>query len=624
MKVVLSRLQLATLALIFCVAPWLRGGKDPAGLMVIFAGALLATILAWKLIEDKVLRLSAIAGWGLLLLVWAMISYGWSVNRYSTVIAVLQLALAGVVGVVAYLLARTGDGRARFFRGYLELATLFSLYGFWLYVTGSYDRMTSTFYWANPWASFLLPVVIIATWRFMQSGGKWYFGIAVLNLAAFFLSFSRAADAVLVVAVAALLAVTRPKRNVLLRGAGVVVLALILTFATMQVRQRVFRQELLSVGSRFTEAAKGESTSQLDRVYYLRSLGQIFVHHPIGGTGIGTFGTVHPQYQYRVISASTDAHNAYLQLAAELGIVGLIAVIGLMVTVVLGLIRRARHQPGLIAPVIGTLALLAHLGLDIGASFPALLMLAAALVGVLYEAPKHKHATKVHAYWFVAAVLALSFQPLLAAYRSQILAQTASLTQEDNSFASAAEWYNQAHLQLTYNPDTLTGDGINHYTLARLGNNVKQNLDTAQRRAEAAIHQDPQDSQQYFLLARIQWAQGNTAAAIANYERAIALDPWNHPGYYDDLAGLQIVLQQPDGALNSTERGINLYSQAVLNARSQDDSLLRSVSNLHITRARALAMKGDKSAAAIEIQEAIRVDPTNSQATMTKQNLQLP
>ena len=66
-----------------------------------------------------------------------------------------------------------------------------------------------------------------------------------------------------------------------------------------------------------------ENISANGRVSMYRDTWQIFIHHPWDGTGLGTLRTVYPQYESDYNGLAVDhAHNDYLELLADMGLVG--------------------------------------------------------------------------------------------------------------------------------------------------------------------------------------------------------------------------------------------------------------------------------------------------------------
>lgn len=64
-------------------------------------------------------------------------------------------------------------------------------------------------------------------------------------------------------------------------------------------------------------------TSYNGRTYYWEAAGQIFVNHKLTGIGMGCFSQYFDSFYHRLGNLEAyDAHNVYIQLAAELGIIG--------------------------------------------------------------------------------------------------------------------------------------------------------------------------------------------------------------------------------------------------------------------------------------------------------------
>jgi O-antigen ligase len=70
--------------------------------------------------------------------------------------------------------------------------------------------------------------------------------------------------------------------------------------------------------------------------------------HPVLGTGAGSFSDEFRNYttEWRFRISQGHAHNAYLQVAAETGITGLVAYLALLATIVWRLLAGARTMDG--------------------------------------------------------------------------------------------------------------------------------------------------------------------------------------------------------------------------------------------------------------------------------------
>ncbi len=602
-----GRRQFAALALVLATAPWFRGGRDAGGLVVI-ALFLALGLIATRTLEPKRLRLTGLGWWYGALMVWASASWFWSANRYATLVWVATWLLGGLAALLAVHVASDETSRARLLRGLLELAVIFSVYGIWLFVTGDYNRLTSTFYWANPWATFLFPAVILALGRYVQQGRKLYLGMAAVLLTAFLLTYSRAALLVLVVVVLVGVVARYHRRWHLMRLALSLALVAVSCIVLIQLRTRYVHQSGLGISARFADALSGDSVSGLDRLYYLRSAWAILVDNPVAGTGAGTYGAVHPAYQFRVISAGSTAHNVYAQTAAELGGIGAIILIGFGVSLLLGLRRQLRHDPERVLLTAGLLALLLHAGLDIGANYPAVIILGGLLIGTLYRSKPGAIAPQFSLNWLAFGALALMAQPLVASYRSAVVTTTAADEQSEGNLPAAAEDYRSAHLFLTYSPDTLTAEGINRFAMASAGRDTALNTELAIRRAEAGIHQDPRNAENYLLLARSEWLGGSVKRAEQAYLKGLQLDPWNQPLLYSDLATLYLSRDRNAEALELSTQGLAKYPGSVIINRNSLNQLPGQIADLYVVQGHAWEALGNLAEAVRSAQTALETD----------------
>ena len=76
--------------------------------------------------------------------------------------------------------------------------------------------------------------------------------------------------------------------------------------------------------------------------------------YPVFGSGLGTYGTAFLKYQTTAVDLDYSfAHNDYLQLATELGLVGFLIFLGLMSAVFIRAIRTAAQGPDRTARMLG-------------------------------------------------------------------------------------------------------------------------------------------------------------------------------------------------------------------------------------------------------------------------------
>ena len=121
-----------------------------------------------------------------------------------------------------------------------------------------------------------------------------------------------------------------------------------------------------------------------NRYHYWEEAGSTFAEHPIAGIGSGGF-QVEWLKVYERFDASGDAHSLYLETAAELGVVGVAALLLFLGGIAAAVLRLYRVDPGAAAGLAAGLAAWTfHAGLDWDWEMPAVtlpaLVLAAAAI----------------------------------------------------------------------------------------------------------------------------------------------------------------------------------------------------------------------------------------------------
>jgi O-antigen ligase len=107
------------------------------------------------------------------------------------------------------------------------------------------------------------------------------------------------------------------------------------------------------------------------RASYWHSAWQSALHHPVGGFGAGTFDLSWAAYgDLGRWGGAVDAHNLYLESLSELGLVGLVLVLALLVPLVSAL-RVNRPAATTAAALAGAATYLVHAGLDWDWEMPA-------------------------------------------------------------------------------------------------------------------------------------------------------------------------------------------------------------------------------------------------------------
>lgn len=606
-------------SILISAMPWMSGGRDHIWILVSAFSLLVGSYLILarpgrKTVTTKALVVSLVAWIG-----WALISLIWTVNQYQTWLWILLALMTVTVGLLTANLNKKEKGML--LTGYLWLASITGAIGIFIFLTGEYSRLTSTFYWANPAATFLIPAILIGTARWLKDKRPADLIITGVTLTSFWLTDSRGGMLVLLVVFGALLLTVPNVRKYWLRLLLFVLTTYVVAFGFVQLKNNFVQTGALGPGSRFSEAAQGESQSGKDRLNYIESSFAIWWDNPVAGTGAGTFSTVHPQYQKSVVSASSDPHNFYVQTLAEQGIIGAIALSWVIFLVLLGIARgyaRDKHV-GIVA--ISVVAILINLGIDIGGRYPAVLALLAILIGLSYE-PWSRRPIKQKDNILPGIMLAGLLVISIANYQSSMWRERGKVYDDNRELDRAAQSYQKASLIFISDPDSLNSEGIDYFAQATVeSSSRKEKLAMAREKANQAIEPDPQDSQHYFLLGRVEYLDKNYAAALAAYNKAIELDGYNHAEYYQDLASLLITMEKRADAQAVVDKAISQYTDDVIKNRNADQSIKPAMSQILVFKAAEQNLQGDKEAAKQTLDKALKLNPFNINALKLRSRL---
>lgn len=343
----------------------------------------------------------------------------WRLPAVRALVPVLVIATAGIwttahplqvrdalfdlwIGAACLIGWSTGLERSRLerlLRGLLWPAALLALVGIlqfhrlWepLGLAGTQwdPRLGITSFAGNPgdFSAFLVLPFLIGLWIFpsLRSSGRWMTGIAMaLCLYALALTQTLASLAAVAVGVVVLLWLRLPRRVALAGLAGGAVLAAVLVLAVTPLRERV--------AGKLRGLAEGDLNEVLTgRLDGWRAAVWMTEQHPLTGVGHGAYLPEYAPAKLALLDRGvkflpgqntpmfSNAHNEFLEVGAEWGIPGLLA-LAWALWVLFGAVRRApeRDRP-LVASGLAALAVLslAYFPFRVAIlAFPAILFLA--------------------------------------------------------------------------------------------------------------------------------------------------------------------------------------------------------------------------------------------------------
>lgn len=259
----------------------------------------------------------------------------------------------------------------------------------WFIVLGRFMRASGTFAQPNPFAGYLsvtLPVLVsiaIAAWGDLVSRrrawGTWAWAIYLTGCSAvigagILASWSRGGW---MAAVAGLLVVffLRSRRTLILGGLAVVVLlagALLTSLSWQSLPEPIAARvqaipEYFGGGDVLHQEVNDDNFAVIERLAHWAAAERMFASEPLLGVGPGNYEAAYPVYRLPAWEdALGHAHNSYLNVLAESGILGFAAFALLWGVTLVWLIRLRRTAAALMdsygaALVLGVLGLLAAL-----------------------------------------------------------------------------------------------------------------------------------------------------------------------------------------------------------------------------------------------------------------------
>lgn len=264
-------------------------------------------------------------------LLFGVISTLWALDATQTRHELSRFLQVAALLLVVYTAGSSRAGFRTIVQGYLVASVITSIYSL---AHGGYvgNGRLATLFDPNYFAAALLPALAIAmfvvatadTWRMRWLAA----GILGIDLVAFVLTQSR--GGIVGLAVALVLAVVlagraRPRLLTLVLVLVAVSLGYYFVYKPAHIFQPSARGGLSAA-----------SSGRLDE-WHVASL--MFKAHPLGGVGLGNYTTAEPAYSTQnvnlqfvsfVLQLKHVAHNTYLQIAAELGLVGLLLFLGVL------------------------------------------------------------------------------------------------------------------------------------------------------------------------------------------------------------------------------------------------------------------------------------------------------
>ncbi|MGI5880324.1 MAG: O-antigen ligase family protein [Syntrophomonadaceae bacterium] len=511
--------------------------------------------------------------WYLLFIVWGGISIFWSINPHRTLVEFLQLVCYGLAFFLALNLNE--DNIFRVGRIALIAAVGIALFGISEYLFLTSARIKATFTNSNPLGIYLVMFFFLGWSYYLRRPNCWLITGCVILLAALALTGSRGAYICFFLTIPFLF--LGLNQNALYKGIGktilCIALALIITKGIMLIApylQEFAGRQLIAFLTRHESFL---ASSGAGRLAFWEVAAKLAVNEPIRGYGLGTF---HLAYYLEYANNqwySRFAHNHYLQVLVELGIVGFILIMGFLITCgkkVWQRIKRGEfpdYFPGLLAVLI---AFLINIGGDFSWNFPGSAVIFFVAAGVAVGAIKHQDIDiKKIKYQYVIAVLLVFLFLSVWQFSANMMYRRGVILESQGNINEATLVYEKANTFYPINSMGYYFASRNYLQLANDNDNPEL-LDNALDCAQKSVRLSPIDGNLHNNLGKIYWQKGNLDKAEHHLMLAVKYAAYRL-GMFLDMGWFYFQQEKMEDAKSILLNGLELEEAAIKSSVIEED-----------------------------------------------------
>ncbi|MBL7057716.1 glycosyltransferase [Patescibacteria group bacterium] len=470
----------------------------------------------------------------------------------------------------------------------LLISVTLSLVGLDIYLGGSYNRLTSVFYWPNPFASFLLLTTPIGLYFLFVSTDffrKILFALlSGINITALILTGSRGAFLCGGIVCLFLFVIKKVNLKNIYFSLVLVTLSIGIFFSVIDFmkgsKASFIEREESSIGV-------GDVSANI-RLDYWNGAVDIIANYPLFGSGLGTFSLAYPEYQVNPLSSGKYAHNWYLELLSEVGVVNFVFfALFLLYMLYYGFLLSRKDDLCLVI-YLCVLAFLMHNFIDIGSHYQVNNFIFWIYLGLLSNAvfvEVDTEDTNINIinigkfYLLVGLCLFLVVGVVITMSYYNFNIGVAHKHQGD--YVQSEIYLERAVKVNILSVKYLRELAIIKYTLGlQMDDQNMRSMKLAESRSIAnyLIQHDEGDSLNYELSGKLFETDGNTLKAENEFKRAISLDKYR-PRYYINLINLLIGQERILEANEYIEKVLNYYPDEVVNRKElliMDDQIVTS------------------------------------------------
>jgi len=544
-----------------------------------------------------------------LFIFWSFISLIWSISPIRTVIEGIQLLSFLLIYLITNKVSQ--EGLDKLIKVLFLVIGGIALLGILEYLFVSGNRIHATFTNPNPFGIFMVMMFLMSLAMTLRSKSKGYMIFSILLLSVVFLSGSRASMGAMSVALLIpFFGVHRSElKSSIIRFAIIFVSAFVFSqialYASVYIRENVFVDK--SLLESITRSSSFVTSSLKGRLEFWRVAFDLFKNKPVLGYGNGTFFSAY-YIEYGMNEwYSRFTHNHYLQMAAEIGAVGVGLFLLFLWTSLKSVIYNAKQSEKPIffwGMVAGLIAFLLHIGVDFTWNFPVVTMLFFFFLGVTTRVDI-KEPLKVNK---TASLIGLVFIILVTGWQlgsTKLYMKALDLEQTDST---------EAALELTQKvndiyPISPFGQSYESELLFKQYLKTKSNedLEASFIAMEKAINNGPYDAGTHSKMARLYKQTGDFENAEKHLLTATRYSAYVLTSFID-LSNLYIENgkneQAEETLLSALERAPFAIKRSPENER---ESVVDSVAIIHLTLANLYSQAGDQEKVQEQVNQLIEL-----------------
>ena len=571
----------------------------------IYTAIILSVILILDIsFDDRAVKINKIALVFFVFLLWSSFSITWSVYPIRTVIELVQLSVCLSTYVLITKLSE--ESLDKIVNSVLIIAFLVSTLGLgeYIFITGS--RIQSTFTNPNPFGIFIGMIFLTTLSISIRIKSKLFNFLSVFFLTILFLSGSRASmGAVLFSMFLVYFGLSKEEiKKGIIKTSIIILIALItsqiLMYVSIYIRENIFINK--SILESITRKSSFVTSSLKGRLEFWRVAFELFKNKPITGYGLGTYFCAY-YTEYGMNQWYTRfTHNHYLQIASELGIVGIMLFLSFIWNSFKGIVYSAKkdYKPeyfwGIVSAIV---AFLLHIGVDFTWNFPGVTIIFILFLAIITkDIPRTISLSKPVSYIFLILLIVVSSWQLASTKLYQYALNNEDVKSNDSTLKIVSltnKGYPISTFGLSYESDL-------YLRKHQVTNNIND-LENSLLLMEKAVKLAPYDYNLANKLASIYYIKGDNDKAIYYLEKAVKNGAYILKNYID-LGNIYYKSNKIDMAKETFLSGLDLSEYALKASSGEDkDIAVMNIATMHFSLAHIYSEKNDNNNAKENLQK---------------------